>query len=178
MNLVLCERYSTKMTRGACDKFKASTPERCKGCDGPVADAKLDDPVVLTPPVHAKPKATVKRIQEVMAVSNKKIQSCAKCSESKPIAARGLCGKCWAQEKKAGTLDANYPSAVLPDVDLSKPTPILKAASPRPEAGCTVTLSFSGDDKSLFEFLSAECKRSRRSIDQEILFRLENGVVQ
>lgn len=175
MNLVLCERYSTKMTAGACEKFKLNTPERCKGCDGPVSDAQIDDPVVLTTPVHAKPKATVKRIQEVITVSNKKIQSCAKCSESKPIAARGLCGKCWAQEKKAGTLDTNYPSAV-PDVDLSKLTTIPKAAPSPAKNGCTVTLSFTGDDQKLFEFLSTEAKQNRRTIDQEILYRLENGV--
>ena len=36
MDLVFCERFKTKMTAAACERFKANTPDRCKGCSGPV----------------------------------------------------------------------------------------------------------------------------------------------
>jgi hypothetical protein len=37
-----------------------------------------------------------------------KERPCKKCSEVKPVVARGLCSACFAQEKKAGTLE-NFP---------------------------------------------------------------------
>lgn len=39
-----------------------------------------------------------------------KERPCKKCSEVKLIQARGLCQRCFTAEKKAGTLDINYPS--------------------------------------------------------------------
>lgn len=37
-----------------------------------------------------------------------KERPCKKCSQIKPVVARGLCSACFAQEKKAGTLE-NFP---------------------------------------------------------------------
>ncbi|RQW89905.1 MAG: hypothetical protein EHM79_02035 [Geobacter sp.] len=39
-----------------------------------------------------------------------KEKPCKRCGESKLIQARGLCQACFSSEKKAGTLDSNYPS--------------------------------------------------------------------
>lgn len=301
MNLVLCERYSTKMTAGACEKFRANTPERCKGCDGPVADAQIEGPVVLTTPVHAKPKSApmvvnyakrnaqvrakkeeAKAVEKPEKKQTKKIAACGKCAEEKPIMSRGLCGKCWHQENYAGTLDENFPSAYQ---KVSTPKPkqekkgkpckscgekdqvssrglctdcytaeyrqgILDHNYPSPHGavdpeiratkaaveqqaqliesqgnelsdrtdrmkqedslikinsdglpaefntfvsdlfkqmgtdlypgGCEihrVTISFRYDDQLLLDHLNTQAKKNRRSIDQEILFRLENGMV-
>lgn len=213
MKLVLCERYSTKMTAGACEKFKANTPERCAGCDGPLSDAVLDDPVVMTTAVHAKPKTVPPGVdsanrdaqvrtkkEEVAAVvtserkQTKKVAVCGKCAEMKPIMARGLCGKCWHQEKGAGTLDQNFPSKYQQGAIAVESSPAPSSVGDAEpfvaetfEQRCApvdplygtpcVTISFADDDQVLFDFLTSVAKSNRRSIDQEILFRLDQGAV-
>ena len=61
---------------------------------------------------ESPPLAEEAKEQEIMA-TKKTTRPCAKCDRVMSIVSRGLCGKCHGAEKKAGTLDANYPAGVV-----------------------------------------------------------------
>ncbi len=119
---------------------------------------------------------------------------CVKCGEQKTIVSRGLCAKCRNYEIKAGTLDQNYPPktalfkkkdpapTVVNEPEKDKVVPIKPASSEKCTAGKDVlvweaVVRFKQRDADLFNYLSREAEFNRRSLEDEILFRLEHGVL-
>ena len=124
-------------------------------------------------------------------MASKTIKECADCGRVMAIVARGLCGACMARHKKAGDLDALYPSKhakVKTEQAKSAEEKPNHSENQRPEVMATpvktktdnsigeITVRFLPEDAELAQNIKDAAKYHRRSLSQEILFRLEHGV--
>lgn len=183
-DLILCERYGTKMTAAACEKFKATTPERCKDCSGPVA-ADVVDLFADVGKVIESPKV------EVMAKnskSSKPVRLCLECQGEKTIIGRGLCGGCYHRIKKSGDLDSKYPAKgslakgslpldrtpmkVASKVTNIKPAVVDEAV----DRGAVIILKVTERDADLFGALQDWADDERRTIHAQVLYLLDRVI--
>jgi len=134
-------------------------------------------------------------------MAKKPVRVCLKCSDERPIIGRGLCGKCYFQEKSAGTIDENYPPTrkrgpnkpkVEKNVEQSTKAPMeqladdlkdqeaasvpgrdLAAPMQPPVVDTSIMVYFGDRDLARFKDIVAAADRNRRSLGDEILFRLD-----
>ena len=197
--VVYCERYGTKMMAGACAKFRENTPERCRGCSGPVA---CEDDIT----------ASVKeRIADAAAQLSKKgkgqgqpVKTCTTDGCTEKTLAKGFCKKHYHQHRDKKRAAANKktvqerPKHNQPPIDgaeKKKETEAMPVVSnetmPAPDkttaAGKSnrreradnrinkIVLNFMARDRTLLEELQGAAEKNRRTLSAEILFRLEHG---
>ena len=138
--------------------------------------------------------------------NNYRFDDCLECGKNKRIIARGLCGACYPRLKKSGELNSKYPaknkkkSVVVDDKPLAsttvvpqktekinkpaKVTPISAVPSKNPSTEKPKTdnslrelsVKFFERDRQLLESVVKGAAFGRRSLSQEILFRLEHGL--
>ena len=129
--------------------------------------------------------------------SHKKEATCLECGAVRTIIGRGLCGTCYRRLKRREELDTRYPARKRgPDqpvnrgvaIDLTTPSKVAKAASPAVTKAATVAdavlppargtdnsvrLQFLDRDQQLLDRLKKGAFANRRTLDQEIMFRLD-----
>jgi len=129
-----------------------------------------------------------------MADSKRTVKECVDCGRIMSIVARGLCGKCFNRHKKIGDLDELYPSkhdkkrkfTEQPAIEEKPGSPkiappeeqtLVAESSPKKTDNsiCEITVRFMLEDADLEQEIKASAKYHRRSLSQEILFRLEHG---
>lgn len=95
MSMVYCERYGTKMMAGGCEKFRQNTPERCRGCAGPVACG--DDVVETVKQQIAAQKTDMQKANKEPREGAMKTCTTDGCTEK--TLAKGLCKKHYHQNR-------------------------------------------------------------------------------
>ncbi len=121
------------------------------------------------------------QIKEADVASKKQTGICLECGREKPFVARRLCGKCYAANKKSGTLDAKYPAKGLqvdPEQEVFTPRLEKVAEVKKKPANTAVSLEFSHREKDLLSYLEDWAKEQRRSVEDQILYILENMVFE
>ncbi len=155
---------------------KTRSPRRCE----PAIDACREDERGTSPCLDVTAGETA-QIKEADVASKKQTGVCRECKREKPYVARGLCGKCYSANKKAGTLDAKYPAKGLqvdPEQEAFTSVPEKAAAVTTISANTAVSLEFSHRDKDLLSYLEDWAKEQRRSVEDQILYILENMVFE
>jgi hypothetical protein len=181
MNLVLCERYSTKMTAAACEKFKENTPQRCKGCAGPVKTDQVNaDHFAGVGKMIEKPKGK-KMNQGGFPEKPMKICSVAGCNEKH--LAKGFCKKHYdanrSDELKSSRAEKTGDRKRLVDQAMAKVYATDKPQAAAPAEPRTsnmigrIEIKFYERDQLILEQIETSAISNRRSLNQEILFRLE-----
>lgn len=163
--LVECRRYHTKLTRVACDRYREQNPERCKGCTGS-GEVVAEVPVERIDPMSQDPQRKSKH----------RVAACAECKRVLPLSGRGLCGRCYQRVLKAevassGPKRARKPVAAEAAVPLVHRDPPCEM-SPTPSADALL-IHFVGEDQALLRTLREVAKKARRSVEDQILYILE-----
>lgn len=105
LQMIDCARFHTRMTKIACDRYRADHPENCKGCAG-------SGEVVAELPRTVVPVANKRARQPTGKTGKHKVAACSKCHRVMPLPGRGLCGKCYSATLKS--------EAILNSVDQGK----------------------------------------------------------
>lgn len=140
-NTIKCDRFNAKMTPGACNDYRKANPERCSGCQAMAAD-----PVKVVQWDSEERAVKAQQLEQPRRKGiemNKPRRECAKCKEERTITGRGLCSTCYHQEKKAGTLDQNYPSSLA---ERPKDAPVEPVAQPGPSPHSVLPATQSEED--------------------------------
>lgn len=115
--LVRCERLHGDIRPDFCRQYRDNNTI-CKGCaqveemdrlaqkGGGVVSAPVDWKAFSFGQRSRQPE----QVKREVSVSKKPIKECACCGERRPVIGRGLCGKCYHAERKAGRFDL-YPAA-------------------------------------------------------------------
>ena len=179
MNLVLCERYGTKLTAAACEKFRENTPMRCKGCDGPVETEPINTDHIADTSKKVKETKGKKMNQGGFPQKPARICSVGGCTEKH--LAKGFCKKHYDEDRsrrlKAERAQKNDTRKELKQKINTKIQERIATKNKTDKAIGKIELKFYPRDQEMFKQVTAAAEFNRRSLNQEVLFRLEHGEI-
>jgi hypothetical protein len=102
-----------------------------------------------------------------------KKENCVKCQRLMSIKAKGLCGKCYAEQKDASN---DLPGSVEATPAEAKTVMAIQAAVPTVGlAGRQLVIYFDPEDFDIYDELAVMAKRDRRDVSQQALYLLEKA---
>ncbi len=190
-NTVECRRFATRLQPSACALYRAEHPDSCAGCNQaaeakplPKRRGKRTPPVLLEAP--AADPAPQMPVQEEITVeekakkkTSKPARPCICCGETGSILGRGLRSTCYWRHKRAGTLEQFPGRKKAKNTRAPKqPAAQVEKSAPNVPEWPTVSIAFPPSDEQLLQALANWAASERRSLDQQILFILDNTVAE
>jgi len=185
-NAIACRRFSAQISPTTCDHYQVENLEACRGCERMEKEPSREETLAARRKRWSAPKKRKESESTGEETSMAKKRTCADCGREMKIIGRGLCGRCYYQHKKAGSLDRFKPRGPVPPRKTggqkgsgarTRDKSPAAAGQKQVVQGRPIALPFEDErDKELLQRIMDLARVERRSVEAQCLVLIEKAM--